>query len=160
MGLEEENKKLKEEKEKLEAKILRLQSSEEGLEKKLQEENKKLEDPPVKQDTKNRKGNRKIVRTEYSANHAVFKIPDGLDLEDSSVVEWWNVKYGTLRIKYVGKDKPEEIEWEWDPEPDYKWGEDEIIDADDCDIEYSEDEEEKKDHSGGWSPTSSPEPKQ
>mgnify|MGYP003666125358 FL=1 len=72
---------------------------------------------------------------------AEFKIPDGIDLEDKSVVEYWAVKYGGLRIKYVGKEKEEHIEWEYEPETDIKWGDDEIIDAEEGNIEYEEDYE-------------------
>ncbi len=92
-------------------------------------------------DTKNIKGNRKVVQTLYAPVSAEFKIPDGIDLEDKSVVECWTVKYGTLRIKYVGKEKEEDIEWEYEPETDFKWGKDEIIDAEEANIEYEEDEE-------------------
>ena len=92
-------------------------------------------------DTKNIKGNRKVVQTLYAPVSAEFKIPDGIDLEDKSVVEYWAVKYGTLRIKYVGKEKEEDIEWEYEPETDFKWGNDEIIDAEEANIEYEEDEE-------------------
>ena len=90
--------------------------------------------------TKNIKGNRKIVQTTYYPVSAEFKIPDGIDLEDKSVVEYWAVKYGTLRIKYVGKEKEENIEWEYEPETDFKWGKDEIIDAEEANIEYEEDD--------------------
>ncbi len=98
-----------------------------------------------KEDTKNVKGNRKIVATNYCGPTAVFKIPDGLDLEDKSVVESWGTKWGTLYIKYVGKAEEEEIKWEWEPDMDFKCGDDEIVDADEwgCLLEYSEDEDEE-----------------
>ena len=109
----------------------------------LKKEKEKKEDEDKEEvNTKNIKGNRKIVQTLYAPTSAEFKIPDGLDLEDKSVVEYWAVKYGTLRIKYVGKEKEEEIEWEYEPEIDMKWGNDEIIDADEGNIEYEEDDEE------------------
>ena len=97
------------------------------------------EPEPEKKDTKNVKGNRKVVSTYYSGVSAVFKIPDGLDLEDKSVVEAWGTKYGTLYIKYVGKETEEEIEWEWMPEHDFKYGDDKIEDADNW-IDYSDEE--------------------
>ena len=87
------------------------------------------------------RSNRNIVGTEYNAPTAVFKYPDGVDLEDKSVVESWAVKYGKLYIKYVGKDTEEEIQWEYDPQTDFKYGNDEIIDADERSVDYSDDEE-------------------
>lgn len=58
--------------------------------------------------TKNVKGNRKIVVAKYY-QYEYFKIPDNLDLNDKSVVEYYSVKWGTLYIKYVGIEKLEEI---------------------------------------------------
>ena len=91
--------------------------------------------------TLNVKGNRKIVIVSYTTE-SVFKIPDGLDLEDKTVVEFWFVKWGTLHIHYInGEEK--EIEWEYEPEMDFKDPESsEIEDADEHDIEYEEDKEE------------------
>ena len=88
--------------------------------------------------TKNVKGNRQVV-VACSSSEQIFKIPDGLDLEDKTVVEFWFVKWGTLHIQYVnGEEK--EIEWEYEPEVDFKHPESsEIEDADEHDIEYEED---------------------
>eukprot|EP01043_Picozoa_sp_COSAG02_P073160 COSAG02_NODE_14106_length_1310_cov_1.068538_1_plen_129_part_00 len=83
------------------------------------------EEPEVKANTKNEKGNRKVVEVLYPRPAAAFKIPDGLDLEDESVVEEWWVKYGTLHILYVSGAE-EHIEWEYDPETDFKRGEESI----------------------------------
>ena len=60
-----------------------------------------LEDGGVVSSTKNVKGNRLIVFAEYYGPESVFKIPNGLDLEDKSIVDEWVVKYNTLYIKYV-----------------------------------------------------------
>ena len=60
--------------------------------------------------TMNVKGSRKVVRAEYYTPIFIFEIPDGLDLEDKTVVEEWGVKYNTLLIKYIGKDEVEVIE--------------------------------------------------
>ena len=80
--------------------------------------------------TKNTKGNRKVVRATYNIEK-VFKIPNNLDLEDESVVEYWGVKWGTLYIKYVGQEDVERIEDCFESEPDYKYATDEeIVDAD------------------------------
>ena len=93
--------------------------------------------------TKNIKGDRKVVRVSYRVPDAIFKIPDGLDLNDKSVVAHWGVKYGVLNIEYVD-GREEEITWTIAPtEFDYKWSESTTIEnADDCCVEYSEDEEE------------------
>jgi len=92
--------------------------------------------------TLNVKGNRQIVSAIFPGPEVIFKIPDGLDLEDKTVVEFWFVKWGTLHIHYInGEEK--EIEWEYEPEMDFKDPESsEIEDADEHDIEYEEDKEE------------------
>ena len=78
-------------------------------------------DAAKKLNTKNTKDNRLCVVVEYALS-AVFKIPDGLDLEDTSVVKGWYVKYGTLHIYYTD-GREEEIDWVYDlSEYDYKWG--------------------------------------
>ena len=64
--------------------------------------------------TKNTKANRKVVVAEYHSPESVFEIPHGLDLEDTTVVEWWAVKYNCLHIKYVGIDQVEDVEPVWD----------------------------------------------
>jgi len=95
--------------------------------------------------TKNTKGNRKVVRAEYHAPERWFKIPDGLDLEDESVVENWYVRYGDLFIKYVGIEQEEEIESCMESESDYQRPTKfEIENADDFGIDYSDDEEEEE----------------
>ena len=99
--------------------------------------------------TKNTKENRKVVRATFYPPEAVFKIPDGLDLEDESVVEFWGVKWAQLYIKYVGKEEVEIIEpyFDVDETIDLKYArEEEIVDADDCGcVEYTDDEEEDED---------------
>ena len=93
--------------------------------------------------TQNVKGNRKIVVASYTTE-AVFKIPDGLDLEDKTVVEDWRTKYGKLIISYVNSEEVLEIDSEWDTEIDYKYSTDEVIaDADEINVEYEQDEERK-----------------
>jgi len=91
--------------------------------------------------TQNVKGNRKIVMAAFWCHEVVFKIPDGLDLEDETVVEWWYVKGGSLSIHYVNGEE-EKIEYEYGPEIDFKNPTvTEIMDADDYHIEYDEDKE-------------------
>lgn len=80
--------------------------------------------------TLNVKGNRKVVRATYYPPESVFKIPDGLDLEDETVVENWYVKYDILNIIYVDGRK-DAIEPEWRDDLDTKHPQaEEIIDAD------------------------------
>lgn len=95
--------------------------------------------------TKNIKGDRKVVRVTLNSPEFIFKIPDGLDLEDKTVVEYWRYKWGKLYIKYVGKGE-EEIEAYEEGEVDYKYEQQiEIVDADEHCVDYSEDEEEEED---------------
>ena len=80
---------------------------------------------------------RKVVRVAWDAPESLFEIPDGLDLEDESVVEEWWVKWNTLHIKYVGKKEVEEIEPCQETELDYKRPQEcEIESADDMGYEY------------------------
>ena len=97
-------------------------------------------------DTINIKGNRKVVRATYYAPESVFKIPDGLDLEDESVVKFWGVKYNTLHIHYVdGREEELEPTLNALDSSDYKYPQEtEIEDADDCNVDYSEDEDEEE----------------
>ena len=95
---------------------------------------------------KNTKDNRLCVVVEYYPPVAVFKIPDGLDLEDESIVKNWFVKWGRLTIEFTD-GREEEIEWEYDPDGDYKWDSGEypmgkIEDACAYGVDYSGDEDE------------------
>ena len=93
--------------------------------------------------TLNVKGDRKIVVSSYTTE-AVFKIPDGVDLEDKTVVSGWGTKYGKLYISYVNSDEELEIHSVWDTEIDYKYSSDEVIaDAEHFNVEYEEDNERK-----------------
>ena len=96
--------------------------------------------------TLNIKGNRKVVRAEYISESA-FKIPDGLDLEDKSVVEkWWVWKY-SLHIKYVGNEEIESIEGDNDHYETFKEPHTTSIeDAEEWpNVEYSDDEDDDED---------------
>jgi len=93
--------------------------------------------------TINVKGERKVVGCTFTEN-LCFKIPDGIDLEDKTIVKSWGVKWGTLRIVYTNGQE-EEIIFE-DNEPDYKHPATmEIQPAQDWGVEYSEDEEDEED---------------
>lgn len=73
----------------------------------------------VESDTINKKGHRMCVRATYNS-YSIFKIPDGVDLEDKSVVEEWYVKWDILHIKYAS-GKVAEIEPTWgEDEDDHK----------------------------------------
>ena len=98
--------------------------------------------------TKNIKDNRKVVVAEFYAPRIIFKIPDGIDLENKTVVKKWWVRSGTLYINFVDGHN-EEIEEEYctgieELGSDYYFPEEAVIeDADDWNVEYSEDEEEE-----------------
>jgi len=97
----------------------------------------------VSNTTKNTKDNRKVVAAKYYCE-GVFKIPDGIDLEDRSVVKEWCVKWIYLHILYVDGSNAR-LEAEWDIEPCWQYPEVDIKDAEDYNIEYSGDEEEDED---------------
>ena len=93
--------------------------------------------------TKNTKDNRVVVRATYYPPEHIFKIPDGLDLEDKSVVESWYVKWGELYITYAD-GKEQKIGQYFENDMDFKWPENvEIVNAEEIiwGVEYSEDEE-------------------
>jgi len=96
--------------------------------------------------TINIKGNRKVVCATYYAPMSIFKIPDGLDLEDKSVVKCWYVRYNTLYICYVdGREEQIEPHLDAMDSTDYKYPEEtEIMEDEDCGVEYSEDEEDEE----------------
>jgi len=98
---------------------------------------------PENKTTKNAKDDRKVDSVQYAPVEAVFRIPDGLDLESETVVESWTVKLGTLHIYYAnGEDK--QIEWVYGPETDLKFAQETTIeDADVYCIEYEADYKEK-----------------
>ena len=86
-------------------------------------------DSQYNKSNKNVKGNRKVVTANYCLK-AVFKIPDGLDLEDKNVVEEWFVDGQYFNIIYTN-GRTEIINWEWDANDE---------NAEDYNIVYSEDE--------------------
>ena len=118
--------------------------------------------------TKNTKDNRKILVANYYRPYSVFKIPDNLDLEDTTIVKRWEVMWNELHITYTTKEnyilyvrkepkKNEEyrrgdkddltqvIQADNEYEIDYKRPEDtEIADAEDYCIEYEEDDEDEE----------------
>lgn len=69
--------------------------------------------------TKNIKGNRKVVVAQY-ITEMIFKIPDGLDLEDKAIVKDYHVKYDKLWINYVD-GRQEECECYCECESDFKY---------------------------------------
>jgi hypothetical protein len=95
--------------------------------------------------TKNTKDNRQVVKATFYPPESVFEIPDGIDLEDETIVKWWEVKYNMLCICYVN-GKLIQISPVWDGmDGDIKHPMDcEIISANDAGYEYDEDEDDEK----------------
>jgi len=92
--------------------------------------------------TQNVKGNRKILLAQYEPSEGVFKIPDGVDLDDLTVVSEYDVFHDTLTINYVNGEKVK-IKCDWGTEagckPDFVY-KTTIENAADFDITYTEDE--------------------
>ena len=89
--------------------------------------------------TKNVKGNRQVV-VSVNSTQTIFKLPDGLDLEDETVVAQWRVKWGILYIKYVNGEE-QEIEFEYEDDEGCRNPEVEIVDVAEHEVEYEEDNE-------------------
>ena len=87
--------------------------------------------------TKNVKGNRQVV-VSVNSTQTIFKLPDGLDLEDETVVLQWRVKWGILYISYVNGEE-QEIEFECEDDDGCKHPEVDIADAAEHNVEYEED---------------------
>ncbi len=88
--------------------------------------------------------NKKVVVATLYPVEMYFKVPDGIDLEDKTVVENYWYKYGTLYIKYVGKDDIESIEPCYEDEVEYKYANNvEIVDKGDYSFLESDEEEEE-----------------
>ena len=94
--------------------------------------------------TQNVKGNHQVV-VAYCSSKQYFKIPDGLDLEDKTVVSSWSVSWGKLYIDYVNGHKRREI-IEFVEEHNYGFKDPEYViedaETDEHNIEYEEDKEE------------------
>jgi hypothetical protein len=94
----------------------------------------------------NVKGQRNVVSAIYKRELA-FKIPDGIDLEDTNMVQRYFVRGETLHIVYANKDKePEELSCDWSNDIEFNDAPDtlRIEPADSYGIEYSEDEEDER----------------
>jgi hypothetical protein len=65
--------------------------------------------------------NKEVVIATMPAVEMYFKVPEGINLEDKSVVEWYNFRYGDLCIKYVGKDEIVNIGACYETEQNYKF---------------------------------------
>jgi len=95
--------------------------------------------------TMNVKGNRQVIVAKYTEEY-IFKIPDGLDLQDKSVVESYGIKWNVLYINWTDKNKPPtEIESSRNSEHDHKFPDNDLEpeDASKYDFEYEEDEVEE-----------------
>ena len=84
----------------------------------------------AKNSSKNMSDN-KVLRAYYYQPCHVFKIPKGVDLEDKTKVESYNVKYGYLYINYVNGTS-DKIEYHHEEEDDRKY-------PTKCEIEEDED---------------------
>jgi len=90
--------------------------------------------------TKNTEGNRKVVVATFPVPETVFLIPNGLDLEDKTIVKTWFVRWNTLHIEYVTGIE-EEIQYHYEPQINCKYPDTTIEDASDNCVCSSEDEE-------------------
>ena len=88
--------------------------------------------------------NKKVVVATMPIVEMYFKVPYGIDLEDTNVVEDYWYKNGELHIKYIGKDDIESIEPYYEDDGCFKYANNlEIKDNDECDVPYKSDEEEE-----------------
>jgi hypothetical protein len=90
------------------------------------------------------------MSTVVIVNYHFYKIPASIDLEDKSVVKFWDVKWNKLCIYFVDGTEKEIESVGWIDEFDYKHptGEPEIDYANNYgleDDEYEEEEEEEED---------------
>ena len=91
--------------------------------------------------TLNVKGNRQVIVAVHHTER-FFKIPEGLDLEDKTVVKKWIVKWGVLFITYVN-GREEEIDFEYEDDDGSKYPDAVIEDANEYNVEYDQDIEEE-----------------
>jgi hypothetical protein len=61
-----------------------------------------------------------VLVVEHHPPLSVIRIPSGIDLEDKTKVERWDVKFNTLRIWYVGSDEAVEVEPSFSEDVDYR----------------------------------------
>ena len=94
--------------------------------------------------TKNIKGDRKMVVAEYWPPVSYYKLPDGLDLEDKTVIKSYGIRWTTLYIEFVD-GKTLEIEAANCAEEEMDWKRPKSVEIEDVDewsrVEYSDDEE-------------------
>ena len=91
--------------------------------------------------TKNTKNNRKIVVQRVYINQ-YYKIPDNVNLKDKRVVKDWFIEDERLHIHYVSKKKEDAvIECEYEED---EFVMNDIVDAIEGNIDYSEDESENE----------------
>lgn len=78
------------------------------------------EDKEVKYEMEESKQAQVLIAKYTSENY--FKIPVGIDLDDEEVIEYYGVKWNTLTISFVDKNKEDlEIECYHEGETDYKY---------------------------------------
>lgn len=84
-----------------------------------------------------------MIIAEYTV-HEKFEIPEDLDLEDTSVVEFWGVKWNTLYVRFKNGKEIEIQPVGWTNDPDYKCPDKVEIKDDDDERDESEDDYEGK----------------
>jgi hypothetical protein len=86
----------------------------------------------------------KAVIATFTCQEA-FRIPKGVDLEDTTVVKSWGVKRDTLYIDFVDGRELQIYGEDWVSNFSFKWPDDErIVDAADYGIEDEEEEEQSE----------------
>ncbi len=94
--------------------------------------------------TQNTKNNRKVVVAIFEPPKMIFKLPDGLDLEDNSIVKSYDFEYCQLVIYYVD-GKVEKIDHDFEEDFNYICETLYVDDAEDYPVEYSDDEDDHED---------------
>jgi hypothetical protein len=90
------------------------------------------------------KPKKKVVSSSYTIEN-IFKVPEGLDLEDNTIIECWYVKYDCLHIWYMDGRHDEITSSKTAYDDDYNDPINvEIVDAEDFGFEYLFEEEEEE----------------
>jgi len=80
---------------------------------------------------------RKVVRVSYTVDD-IFCVPDNINLEDKTQVDFWCVKYNTLHVGFVSGQEITINSQNWIEGFDYKYpsnDEKEILDAEELGLE-------------------------
>ena len=103
---------------------------------------KKNQHPPIDYDENGHTKNyRKVVVAKFTPTYTVFKIPDGIDLYDKTVVRNWSVLCDTLHIWYAD-GREEKIDVDFRQKTIYL-EKVSVEDAEDWPVKYDKDEEDE-----------------